>query len=183
MVLTKTLSFLLFILLFIPSAFSQTKKADKFSVASIYFSTEAAMGFEFNFSKKYILGAGFSFNLASGAKGKDYSGNIGPGSFPADIYEVKEAKSFSFYVNGGLMLSSRFGLYSQIGFGGRQKIYNSRDRFNILSTDGYYYFTESLPGEFLYGGSLLYIFNKSKVTGLLGYDNFNGVKFGVGLRF
>jgi hypothetical protein len=162
---------------FVSSTFAQITSTN----LSTYYGNNNKIGFEISFAGNTVWGVGGSFHTGKGGVGRNYSSTVGPNTFHEDIYEVKSADYVSFYGIVGKQITKNLTVTGNLGFSERLKYYNGYDKSQILSTNGYWYTSASLGVDILYGVTAQY--NIDHITPYIGYDNFNGVKVGVGYTF
>lgn len=146
-----------------------------------YYGTNKVIGFDFTLGGKIMYGAGFSMYVGHGGVGRDYSNTMGPNAFSGEIYERITAKNTSFYGIVGYKVTKELIVQGKLGYGGDTKYFNAYDKSQILSTNGYYYTSQNGGGAILLGGSVQYVIDN--ISPYVGYDNFNGLKIGVGYNF
>ena len=151
------------------------------SSLSTYYGNNSKLGFELTMTGKTVWGIGASFHLGKGGVGEDYSATMGPNAFPKDIYQVISADYVGIYGIVGKQVTKNLTVTGVLGFSERLKYYNGYDKYQILSPSGYWYTGTSLGVDVLYGATIQY--NIDHVTPYIGYDNFNGVKVGIGYTF
>jgi hypothetical protein len=147
-----------------------------------YYGSTKKIGFDMFYGKKNSIVYGIGLSVASEAYGvgRDYTSTMGPNSFPKDIYSVKVGDNSSLYGIVGYNLNNMITIGGKIGIGGQTKFFNSYDRHQILSSNGYYYTSQDMGSKMLVGG-----FASVRVGKVLtintGYDTYNGVQLGVGM--
>ena len=162
---------------FISSSFAQITS----SSLSTYYGNNNKIGFELTMTGNTVWGMGASFHTGKGSVGKDYSTIIGPNTYPSDIYQVISADYVSIYGIVGKQVTKNLTVTGNLGFSERMRYYNGYDKHQILSPNGYWYTSTSLGADILYGATIQY--NIDHITPYIGYDNFNGVKIGIGYTF
>ena len=146
-----------------------------------YYGTDKVIGFDFTGGKNIMYGIGFSTYVGHGGVGRDYSNTMGPKAFSSEIYEKITAKNVSFYGIVGYKVTKELIVQGKLGYGGSTTYFNAYDKRQILSTNGYYFTSQDGGGNVLLGGSVQYVIDN--ISPYVGYDNFNGLKIGLGYNF
>lgn len=148
---------------------------------SLFYGTQKMLGVDFVTGKTDVIyGCGVSFYMGKGGFGTEYTGIIGPNTYPNDIYDIQIKKDMSIYGIFGRKLSNKTIIVSKIGLGTMVKYYNGYDKFQILSPAGYWFIRESSGMDVMVGSVIQHKF-KHFIT-YLGYDTFNGGIFGIGVN-
>jgi hypothetical protein len=159
------------------SSFAQTP------AMNAYYGTSGKFGFEFTYlgTNKILYGMGVSTVLTSSGVGKDYTATMSPDQFD-EIFEVVSGDDLSIYGMVGYQVLNKLTVSTNLGYGTITKYYNSYDRSKILSPSGYYHTTAPDGGVFILGLNATYNINDN-LSLMVGYDNFNQSKIGLGLNF
>ena len=158
------------------STFGQT------AAMNVYYGTSNKLGMEFYAGpNKVIYGFGISTTLSPLGIGEDYNGILSPDQFD-EIIEVVSGDDMSYYGILGYQVMEKLTVSTNFGYGTTTKFYNSYDRYKILSPTGYYHTSSADGGTFIIGLNANYNVN-GKLSMMIGFDNFNQGKIGVGLSF
>jgi hypothetical protein len=159
------------------SSFAQTP------AMNAYYGTSGKLGFEFTYlgTNKILYGMGFSTTLTTLGVGEDYTGIMRPDQFD-EMFEVVSGEDVSVYGIVGYQVLDKLTMSTNFGYGTTTKYYNSYDRLKILSPTGYYYTSTPDGGVFVVGLNATYSLN-DYLSVMVGYDNFNEGKIGLGLNF
>lgn len=173
----KKLILFAFALMVSVSSFGQTY------AMNAYFGTSSKFGFDITLTEKnkILYGMGFSTTLTTLGIGEDYTGIMRPDQFD-EMFEIVSGEDVSIYGIVGYQVSDKLTMSTNFGYGTTTKYYNSYDRFQILSPTGYYYTSAPDGGIFVIGLNATYNLN-DYVSVMVGYDNFNEGKIGLGLNF
>lgn len=153
------------------------------SSAGVYYGTTGSLGFDFTYSKNYIVGGGVSLSIASSKTiGDDYTDkNFTAGFSDQIINSTVEQKTISLYLIGGYRYKM-FKLMGKIGYGSVGKYNNYYDPSKVFGSNGYYFKNIDSNGSLLIGTSLG--INVSKKVSLdFGFDTYNGVTIGSSYDF
>ena len=160
---------------------SSKSKLNQVGQVNLYYGTANKLGFIFLGSDKYSFGLDFSLYMGEKGIGKDYSQVFGPNAYPKDIYKINTAPTVSLGFIFGKRIFSKIIIYSKLGVSGEKKYYNGYDSQQILSPNGYWYVSENKGTSLMYGIGT--VFNQDRLSFLLGFDNFNKLKLGIGFTF
>jgi hypothetical protein len=146
-----------------------------------YYGLNKVIGFDFAYGKGIMYGLGVSMYVGRQGVGENYSNTMGPNTFSSEIYEKITAKNVGLYGIVGYRATKNLIVQGKLGYGGNIKYFNAYDKRQILSPNGYYYTSQDAGGSLLFGGSLQYVIDN--ISPYVGYDNYNGLKIGVGYNF
>lgn len=130
---------------------------------------------------KFGFGCDVGFGISG--VGEDYTDKDFSYNYSDQEYQGldKEVNSFGLYGILGKQLGV-FSLCGKLGFGTTSQASNFYDPDRIFGSNGYYYKTTENNTKLLAGAVLGYDFTKS-INFNLGFDTYNKVTFGLGIKF
>ena len=148
---------------------------------SLFYGTQKTMGVDFVVGKTDVLyGCGMSYYVGQSGFGAEYTNIIGPNTYPNDIYDIQIKKDMFVYGILGRKLSDKTIIVTKIGLGTRVKYYNGYDKTQTLSSDGYWFIRESSGSDVMVGSIVQH--KVKNVIATIGYDTFNGITIGIGVK-
>jgi hypothetical protein len=156
-------------------------KQKQLGQVNFYYGTSNTIGFIFLGSDRYSFGLDCSLYFGEKGIGKDYSNVFGPNVYPKDIYKINNTPTYSIGLLFGKRIYQKLIVYSKLGFSGESTYYNGYDNQQILSPNGYWYVSQNKGTSPMLGLGMVY--NQDRLSFLLGYDNFNKLKLGIGFTF
>ena len=145
-----------------------------------YYGMNKVIGFDITYGRDIMYGIGLSMFMGKSGVGEVHD-TFGPNAFREDIYEINTVKNISLYGIIGYKPIKELIVQGKLGYGEDRKYFNAYDEYQILSPNGYYYTSQSAGGSILLGGSIQYVIDN--ISPYVGYDNYNGLKIGVGYNF